>query len=588
MIHQKYSTFLNNRFINTVLKVTKAQLIDNIVCEINGNGGKFGVSMDCSTDTSFKHQTSISVRYINNECGISEATVAFKEESNTTGEGLFRLLDASLKEIGLKTENIIGFSFDGAANMRSESVGVVHFIHQKNPHAIYIWCFAHRLNLVVKRTCNSIRIKFLLETVEEAASFFRASYKRMQIWTSTAQSVPEYNSQTKLKLIGQTRWTSKEDAVNNVMKSELHLFVVIKALIRMCNSDGVDGKALLTACNLLNVFSDYAYIMSLFLLRKAFIELLPVTKYLQSYGLCIIDAKNSVKTLIDTLDDVNENIIETHLEEAEAFIENVNALILKDEYIGGTDSAFKIKIPTNENKERADTDTKNTMKLLYKSLIEELKSTFTGELEDEGIYKEISHLDIGNPEVWFQHTDDICLERLCHLIGVGGENSAVIEELKLFVREFHQNQISASVSLLNIEELDEGDDYLPAAVIDLEDTEYDIEQPRIPDQARIHRCYCIECILKFIKNSEAGLGKYGNVYKLYKLLAVIPSTQVKCERDFSKMKFAKNRLRTSLVQDNFQNLMILSTEAAMCKNINLDQIIDQVALTSRSLSEKLL
>lgn len=55
---------------------------------------------------------------------------------------------------------------------------------------------------------------------------------------------------------------------------------------------------------------------------------------------------------------------------------------------------------------------------------------------------------------------------------------------------------------------------------------------------------------------------------------------MKCERDFSKMKVTKNRLRSSLCDKSLENLMIISTEAKMFQNIDLNEIITEIIATS--------
>lgn len=120
-------SFLSNVFVDKVLQTTKEVLIKEIVGEINGCGGSFGLSIDSTTDTSLKHQTSIVVRFINMEHKIKESTVAICEQSDSTGHALFLMVKQALDEISLNIANVVGFSFDGAQNMRSDKAGLTHF-----------------------------------------------------------------------------------------------------------------------------------------------------------------------------------------------------------------------------------------------------------------------------------------------------------------------------------------------------------------------------------------------------------------------------------------------------------------------------
>lgn len=201
--------------------------------------------MDCSQDITGKEQCSVVIRYIDDNSRICERTVLFLECASTTGEDLFKLVKDSLEVIGLSMRDIAGFSFDGAGNMKSDAKGVNHFIKLENPRSLYLWCFAHRMNIVVKHSISFGPVKYLLGLASNTASFIRKSYKRMNIWTETVQNLKNYDSRTKLKIIGGTRWSAEHDALHNIVRTELHLFVVIKSLLKICNMDSTENEALI-------------------------------------------------------------------------------------------------------------------------------------------------------------------------------------------------------------------------------------------------------------------------------------------------------------------------------------------------------
>lgn len=97
------------------------------------------------------------------------------------------------------------------------------------------------------------------------------------------------------------------------------------------------------------------------------------------------------------------------------------------------------------------------------------------------------------------------------------------------------------------------------------------------------KCECIQCILNYL-TTEDRMTKYENIYKLYKFIATLPSTQVKCERDFSKMKNVKTRLRSVLSDETLEHLMIISTESGMFRTIDLNDIIHAVINSSEKLA----
>ena len=79
-----------------------------------------------------------------------------KKITDASGEGLFKLLKNSLEPEGLKMKDIIGESFDGAANMRGEYRGVQRYIKDISPNSIFMWCYSHVLNLCATDVVENI------------------------------------------------------------------------------------------------------------------------------------------------------------------------------------------------------------------------------------------------------------------------------------------------------------------------------------------------------------------------------------------------------------------------------------------------
>jgi len=75
---------------------------------------------------------------------------------------------------------------------------------------------------------------------------------------------------------------------------------------------------------------------------------------------------------------------------------------------------------------------------------------------------------------------------------------------------------------------------------------------------------------------------------VFKYALILPSTQVTCERVFSKLKIIKNRLRTTLYQNILtpliQNIII---EKDISENINKQKIINEIFKSSVELKRLL-
>lgn len=186
---QNQLTFLSNNFVSKTLLIIRNHLVQSIVNEIYTCGGSFGLMMDGSQDVSCKEQISVAVKYVNETNDVVEHTILFFDAKNTTGEALYVKLRTEITGIGLKMCDIVGCSFDGATNMRSEVKGVIGLIQENdNVNCMYTWCMVHRYNLVVKSAIGgSQQVKQVLDLAEDSAKIFRSSKWQVQHRISTVK-----------------------------------------------------------------------------------------------------------------------------------------------------------------------------------------------------------------------------------------------------------------------------------------------------------------------------------------------------------------------------------------------------------------
>lgn len=149
---------------------------------------------------------------------------------------------------------------------------------------------------------------------------------------------------TLLKLIGKTRWGSKRSTLQNIISSELHLFVLIRSFAEICNFDDLDRKALRTASGILKSWLDYDTCLTAYVFQIVFSFLDPVSKKMQTFGLNILDAISSITNFREKLNEIQENLY-VFVDEADVLIEKVNILLNKDSYFVANGAYCKISIP---------------------------------------------------------------------------------------------------------------------------------------------------------------------------------------------------------------------------------------------------
>ena len=72
---------------------------------------------------------------------------------------------------------------------------------------------------------------------------------------------------------------------------------------------------------------------------------------------------------------------------------------------------------------------------------------------------------------------------------------------------------------------------------------------------------------------------FPQLYRLYKILVTLPIGSTKCERTFSKLKYVKNRLRSTMGQQRLNSLMLINVEQELTVSLDYDELINSFAST---------
>lgn len=156
-------TFMSSKSQEKLLSILGEMVRAQILKDVK-NACHFAVIIDTTTDISNQEQFTFIVRYVNSTGVIEERLLALETASDATGQGLFNTFCTITSKYDINWEkHLCAQSFDGAASMQGIYSGLRSFIQHKNPRAIYVWCFAHILNLVVVDTCDSCTIVLILK-----------------------------------------------------------------------------------------------------------------------------------------------------------------------------------------------------------------------------------------------------------------------------------------------------------------------------------------------------------------------------------------------------------------------------------------
>ncbi|PKU73046.1 hypothetical protein MA16_Dca019249 [Dendrobium catenatum] len=107
----------------------------------------YAILVDESSDVSTKEQLAVAVRYVDSLGQVVERFIGIKHVASTNAVALKEAMEDILAKHSLSIHRIRGQGYDRASNMHGEFHGLKALILNDNPHAFYIHCFAHQLQL---------------------------------------------------------------------------------------------------------------------------------------------------------------------------------------------------------------------------------------------------------------------------------------------------------------------------------------------------------------------------------------------------------------------------------------------------------
>jgi hypothetical protein len=156
---------------------------------------------------------SLIIRYVDlssTHVSIEESFLGFLDVNDTSGQGLFDVLENQLKLLDLDINDVRGQGYDNGSNMKGKHQGVQRKLLDVNPRAFYSACGCHSLNLTL---CD------MAKTRGRAKDFFGIIQR---IYTTFANSTKKWHilkeniSGWTLKSVSATRWESRVDSVKSI------------------------------------------------------------------------------------------------------------------------------------------------------------------------------------------------------------------------------------------------------------------------------------------------------------------------------------------------------------------------------------
>ncbi|XP_008189949.1 zinc finger MYM-type protein 1-like [Acyrthosiphon pisum] len=524
----------------------------------------FSISIDSTFDISRKEQVSFVIRYVQNDT-VKERFVALKESPNTRGVDLAELFYSVCTDHNLDWKHyLIGQPYDGAASMRGQYTGLQSIINEQNTNAVYIWCWAHRLNLVaIDAVSSGNNAMDLFGNLEQIFDFVCSSKKRVSLYEKNQKTINPKLAIRRFKRVTTTRWMSHYYALCTVLKTFNTLIETLQ-VIRDTEGPG-DRRRGITAGGLLKYFTSEIFLLTAYSFENMFKILDKTSQHLQSPDFDIYCATMLIE---DNLKYLNK------LRTDELFNEISDQT---KKFIIDSDYEFE-PLPQHRSRKRKQMADENAIDELTERLIgNNNTSSNISKSPDKstlGLLKDISLLSKKRLNEVKQNIKNLPVDAF-DVFGkiyskfVQPDNARheykefcnyfeLLEKCESLPNMLHDNRDTAVCfedSDINQEEDfdSENDKYLISNKEDDDASEKNIKNHG--SLSLIYRLFCNHGSLKIM---------FPTLFTMYKIALTLPVGSVETERSFSKLKIVKNRLRSTMSNDRLEALM----------RINCDQDID--------------
>ena len=278
-----------NEILDCLLKVYREEVVGEV-----GKAKYVAVLADESTDVSGSLQLVIVLRYVL-DTGVKERFWGFFHIKSGKADCIAQAILDQLKNVlGDNLEKLVAQTFDGANVMSGNTSGVQTRVKEVYQHGHFLHCFAHKLNLIMKRgTGFTTSCRIFFSNLSGIATFFSRSPQRLGfLQKQTTNRIPSPSS---------TRW-------NFNVRTVIAVHSNIKAL-RDCFKDIQTSEDSSTeSINRATGFLLYLYNDSFLFWLELFSKIMPhvdvLYKQMQARSLSAVkirDCISSFKTVVNEI-----------------------------------------------------------------------------------------------------------------------------------------------------------------------------------------------------------------------------------------------------------------------------------------------
>lgn len=261
------------------------------------------IILDETTDISMKSQLSHVLRYVTEDGVIRERFICFTDVSrNRTASGLFEDIINFLSSFGCE-EKLIAQTYDGAAVMAGEHNGLQAKIKERCNNAIFVHCYAHKLNLVLSQSTRGIpQCNVFFTTLSAFGTFFNKSTKRTVALDDEVKK--------RFPTAAPTRWNYNSRIVQTIYENRTSIHALLQSMIK----GDWDGETKNSAQGLITTLQRQDFQFLLIVFNRVFLKTDILFKFLQNKWANVSMCVTKMKEFRNELCKLRENFADIWME----------------------------------------------------------------------------------------------------------------------------------------------------------------------------------------------------------------------------------------------------------------------------------
>ena len=290
------ATYLSPEIQNLLLHIM-GDMLRKLISDGVRQASFFSLLADESKDASKKEQLAIVVRYVDEKAIIHERFLTFVEATSLTAESLVTYLISTLTEHGLDPALIVSQGYDGGSVMSGCCSGVQQRLKQVSSSAVYIHCYAHKLNLALVDCVKGNQFACDFFCLIEALYVYISTTKAHSLFIAKQKELHPEKQVHQLQKLSDTRWACRQSAVNAICRTYDALLATLEDA-----SEGADRAKSVEATGLLLQIKSFKFLLTLIMFDRVLTCSKSLSDYLQHSQVDLAKATELVSATVSTLE----------------------------------------------------------------------------------------------------------------------------------------------------------------------------------------------------------------------------------------------------------------------------------------------